>query len=138
MNDEQIKHLEFIQGIVTRMAHSSFWVKGWCVTLVSAFLALYAETGKERMLVCTIIPILIFWGLDAYFLKQERIFRELYDSARKGELELFVLTPPIESKALRSNKKTIFFNSFFSQTLLMLYVPLIGLIAIVYLLSVNV
>lgn len=79
MSDEHIKHLEFIQGIIIRMAQCSFWVKGWCVTLVSAFLALYAKMGNEKMLICTIIPILTFWGLDAYFLKQERIFRELYD-----------------------------------------------------------
>ena len=135
MSNEQIKHLEFIQNIVTRMAHCSFWVKGWCVTLVSAFLALYAEMGNEKMLVCTIIPILAFWGMDAYFLKQERIFRELYNSVRKGELDLFVLTPPYECKG---NKKTTFINSFFSQTLLMLYVPLTGMIVIVYLLSTNV
>lgn len=48
MSDEHIKHLEFIQGIIIRMAQCSFWVKGWCVTLVSAFLALYAKMGNEK------------------------------------------------------------------------------------------
>lgn len=138
MNDEHIKHLEFIQGIITRMAQCSFWVKGWCVTLVSAFLALYAKMGNEKMLVCTIIPIFTFWGLDAYFLKQERIFRELYNLARKGELDLFVLTPSVETKSLMNNRRTTFINSLFSQTLLILYVSLIGMIAIVYILSTNV
>lgn len=137
MNDEHIKHLEFIQGIITRMAQCSFWVKGWCVTLVSAFLALYAKMGNEKMLVCTIIPIFTFWGLDAYFLKQERIFRELYNLARKGELDLFVLTPSVETKSLMNNRRTTFINSLFSQTLLILYVSLIGMIAIVYILSTN-
>lgn len=138
MNDEHIKHLEFIQGIITRMAQCSFWVKGWCVTLVSAFLALYAKMGNEKMLVCTIIPIFTFWGLDAYFLKQERIFRELYNLARKGELDLFVLTPSVETKSLMNNRRTTLINSLFSQTLLILYVSLIGMIAIVYILSTNV
>lgn len=138
MNDEHIKHLEFIQGIITRMAQCSFWVKGWCVTLVSAFLALYAKMGNEKMLVCTIIPIFTFWGLDAYFLKQERIFRELYNLARKDELDLFVLTPSVETKSLMNNRRTTFINSLFSQTLLILYVSLIGMIAIVYILSTNV
>ena len=29
-----------------------------------------------------LVPVLIFWGLDGYFLWQERLFRALYDHVR--------------------------------------------------------
>ena len=29
-----------------------------------------------------LVPVLIFWGLDGYFLWQERLFRALYDHIR--------------------------------------------------------
>ena len=31
------------------------------------------------------VPSLVFWGLDAYYLRQERLFRLLYDAVRRGE-----------------------------------------------------
>ena len=36
----KLKHLEFIQGIITRMANNSFMLKGWAVTLVAGIFAL--------------------------------------------------------------------------------------------------
>lgn len=45
MADEQLKHLEFIQNVITRMNTNSFQIKAWAVTIVSALLAiaLYAD-----------------------------------------------------------------------------------------------
>jgi len=34
-----------------------------------------------------LIPLLIFWFLDAYFLWQERMYRKLYDWVIKNRLE---------------------------------------------------
>lgn len=34
--DRKIKHLEFIQGVINRLASDSFRMKGWSVVLVSA------------------------------------------------------------------------------------------------------
>ena len=34
-----------------------------------------------------VLPALIFWGLDAYYLQQERLYRALYDHVRKIDLE---------------------------------------------------
>lgn len=35
--EEKIRHLEMVQGIINRMAGNSFFLKGWMVTLVTAF-----------------------------------------------------------------------------------------------------
>lgn len=77
--NEKIEHLKMIQGIITRMNTNSFQIKGWTITLVSALLALYANSGKVTYIFIAIIPVLIFWFLDSYYLQQERKFRALYN-----------------------------------------------------------
>ncbi|MGA7979894.1 MAG: hypothetical protein WCA32_06665 [Chromatiaceae bacterium] len=73
------KHLTLVQGVINRLAGNSFALKGWSVTLVSALLALAARDADTRLVAVALLPALTFWGLDGYFLAQERLFRGLYD-----------------------------------------------------------
>lgn len=82
MENLKIKHLEMIQGIVSRLAKNSFLIKGWSVTITSAIFALGAKGDNESYFAIAIIPVVIFWILDGYFLWQERLFRRLYDEVR--------------------------------------------------------
>ena len=43
-----------------------------------------ATTANPRFLLVALLPALTFWGLDAYYLRQERLFRKLYDAVWKG------------------------------------------------------
>ena len=79
MTEKEMKHLEFIQAIITRMNTNSFLIKGWSITLVSALLALYASNKHVAYIFIAIIPTIIFWFLDSYYLQQERKFRGLYN-----------------------------------------------------------
>jgi hypothetical protein len=80
------KELELIQGVITRMANNSFLVKGWAMTLMSALIAFGKDTVLENpkggyylvMMLAVLIP---FWWLDAFYLRQERIFRKIYEKA---------------------------------------------------------
>ena len=47
MQPEQIKHLEFIQNVITRMNTNSFQIKGWSIVIVSALMAIYASTQNN-------------------------------------------------------------------------------------------
>jgi hypothetical protein len=87
MNEKKLKHLEFIQNIITRMNANSFIIKGWSVTLVSALFALAADKANLKFIFIAYIPIIIFWGLDGFFLSQEKQYRELYNkvAAKKEE-----------------------------------------------------
>lgn len=80
--DPQIRHLEAIQGVINRMAANSFSLKGWSVTIVSALFALAADKSSSSFVLLAYIPACIFWILDGFFLRQERLFRALYDSIR--------------------------------------------------------
>ena len=75
-------HLSMIQGVVSRLGQNSFLLKGWSVLLVSALLAVGAASAEKLILLVALLPVLAFWGLDGYFLWQERLFRALYDHVR--------------------------------------------------------
>ena len=79
---QKLKHLEFIQGVINRLATNSFQMKGWSVVLVAAILVLLARENKLHATFIALAPILVFWALDGYFLWQERLYRALYDHVR--------------------------------------------------------
>lgn len=75
-------HLEMIQGVVNRLSHNSFLLKGWSVILVSAMFAIAVKDSNMILIYLSYFPAISFWGLDGYFLRQERLFRALYDHVR--------------------------------------------------------
>ncbi len=76
-------HLEMIQGIINRLSHNSFLLKGWSVVLISAMFALAAKDSQIIFVYLAYFPAIVFWGLDGYFLHQEKLFRALYDHVRE-------------------------------------------------------
>jgi len=76
------KHLELIQGVINRMAGNSFHLKGWSVVLVSALFALAGSDKNVYFVYLAFLPAIAFWVLDGYFLRQERMYRKLYDAVR--------------------------------------------------------
>ena len=83
-SDKQV-HLEMIQNVINRLSQNSFLLKGWSIVLVSALLALTAKDSNAFFIYISYFPAISFWGLDGYFLHQERMFRKLYDHVRKLE-----------------------------------------------------
>ena len=73
------------QTVIDRMGRNSFQLKGWSMTLIVASTVLIARTNLPSPLfsLALILPIIVFWGLDGYFLWQEKLFRGIYDDVRK-------------------------------------------------------
>lgn len=83
VEEDLVKHLEFIQNAITRMANNSFLLKGWTVTIVAALFALAAQNSNSKFVILAFFPVVIFWILDAYYLWQEILFRALYNDIRQ-------------------------------------------------------
>jgi hypothetical protein len=112
MTDLQLKRVELLQNIITRMAQNSFTIKGWAVTVVAALLALSNKESDRWFAVYALYPAMAFWGLDAYYLMLERLFRELSKQpAVPGEEFAFKAKPTVRR----------FFSAAFSPTVLPLY-----------------
>jgi hypothetical protein len=100
------------------MANNSFLIKGWAVTLNVAILSLSKDDIDSKIISITIFLTLLFWILDAYFLKQERIFRQRYDEVRiQSENEIDFSMEPISNQ----NSITNYFVVAFSKTLSIFY-----------------
>lgn len=132
--EKRIKHLEMIQAIITRMASNSFALKGWAVTLVAGIFALSSKEADKLYFLIAYVPIIIFWGLDTYYLRQERLFRCLYNSVRvKSDTEIDFCMNTSEFKS----NETQYQNCLLSTTEIWFYLPLAllstGVIIITYL-----
>ena len=127
--ERQLAHMQMVQAVITRMASNSFHIKGWSVTLVAALFALAAADDINEYFVClAYFPAFMFWALDAYCLRQERLFRKLYDHIRTQK----------ESKTDFSMSTTTFENDVdgmwkvaWSPTLKMFHCTLTGSIIVV-------
>ena len=87
--EAKLKHLEFIQNVITRMNYNSFLIKGWTITLVSALFALAAKDANINYVLISYIVIPVFWVLDGFYISRERQYRDLYrDIAKKPENEI--------------------------------------------------
>lgn len=132
MDNNKIKHLEFIQSTITRMNQNSFQIKGWMITLVSALLALYASSEKVAYILIAIVPVIVFWLLDAYYLQQERRFRGVYNdvaglSPDDSRINVREFEMPIQKYQC---EKYCYFNVLFSRTIFPLYgIVIVGLVA---------
>jgi len=120
------KHLEFIQNVITRMNTNSFLIKGWMVTLVSALFALAAKDTDARYAMITFFAVPVFWGLDAFYLAQERKYRSLYDAVRRGAVDRFAM----DASGFKQCRNR-WFCTLFSISLLLLYVGVIAAAVIV-------
>ena len=131
--EQKHKHLEFIQGVVNRLATDSFRVKGWSVVLISALFVLLTKEERVGLALIGLVPVFFFWGLDGYFLWQEHLFRVLYDHVRVQEESAIDFS--MDVSALRTGWKRTWFGAILSTTLILFYGALI--IAIVCIVLFN-
>ena len=127
-NENMLKYLEFLQNIITRMNTNSFQIKTFAITIASAIIAFFYNKNYDKSaLVFYIAMILIFWILDASYLRMERAYRDIYNDVIKGEkYELFNLS----AKERLKNSKFNYCCIIFSWSLAPLYLCLIIMVLI--------
>lgn len=90
-----------IQGVINRMAQNSFMLKGWNIVIVSALFAFSFKGSQLPFVYIALFPSIVFWGLDGYFLRQERLFRKLYDHVRalkENEIDFSMNTGKVKNQ----------------------------------------
>jgi len=114
------------------MAHNSFLIKGWAISIVAVVLALTEKTTDNYMITAIlIIPLICFWFLDAFFLQTEKKYRKMYVDVlvkRKNDNDEFLydLNPKRYDKEVKSKIRLMF-----SKTLAWFYgIPLLIVIII--------
>lgn len=133
--EELHKEIDLIQACITRMADNSFRLKELYVSLVTiALTVMLSQEYKFSIIGLFLFCVtIVFWGLDAFFLKMETLYRWKYEwvikKREKGIREhLYNLNPHNKDMWLDiKNKTECFMNFVFSKTL----VPLYGTVAVV-------
>lgn len=134
--DKEIIHkeLDLIQDVIKRMAANSFQVKAWLIGILSGIIAVKSDQlfggmvammtlGKSGVLglnALLLLPIFTFWYLDAFFLRTERLYVQIYNWVVKNRStsteHLYDLNPR------RFDEKVASIGSImFSKTLLPFY-----------------
>ena len=109
--DKTIAHLGFIQAVITRMGTNSFLLKGWSITLVAAIFALSAKDADHRFVLIAYFPVIVFWGLDGFFLHQEKLFRKLYEEVANSNIASDLFTMNTESvRGMVSSLSAVIFS----------------------------
>ncbi len=94
MDASRIKYLELIQAVIARLAGHSFAIKSVAITVASGLIGFAAAEKNAKVLLVALIPVFAAWGLDAFYLQRERMFRALYESERReGGEASFLLDP---------------------------------------------
>jgi len=85
-DEATIAHLNMLQGVINRMASSSFALKALAVMIAAAVIALAStqQFGRPILPVAGLLPVVVFWLMDAQYLRLEKLYRALYDDVRKG------------------------------------------------------
>lgn len=132
------KHLEFLQNNITRMNQCSFQMKGWVITIVSAFIAAYVATisdtnpGNKLFIIVAVIPTVIFWFLDSLYLSKENKFIEMYNDVAgitEGKKRVKLKAYEIPMKKYKGWKFSIF-KAMISPSEIILYgLIILGLLA---------
>ena len=115
-DNNKVKHLEFIQNIITRMNTNSFQIKGMAITIVAAFMAIYAANKDSNYIILAIITLLLFWFLDTYYLTLERRFRALYNKVIQEDSKIKLFDMDIKAKEYKKGNL-----SFVSVFLIVVY-----------------
>ncbi len=133
--ENKLKHLEMIQAIITRMNSNSFMLKGWAVTLVAGVFALASKESNEFYFLIAFIPSIIFWGLDAYYLLQERLYRSLYNIVRALDENDVDFSMNTKREDILKDEKNTFCSCLRSDTILCFYLPLTVISLLVFIIS---
>ena len=87
-DEVSIAHMYMIQDVVTRLETNCFMLKAVCMSLVVALLAFMSSTDNASYyyILFGCVPIVIFWIMDAVYLRMGRMFRKLFNKVRLHQM----------------------------------------------------
>lgn len=133
--EEIHKEIDLIQACITRMAQNSFMIKGWFVSIYAVILALLPEKVNIFLLCIALVAVnMIFWYLDGFFLRTEKIYRKIYDwvleARTKNNRELMYQLNPGEFSGKIEEVESVW-KVMWSKTLRWFYlIPLVIVISV--------
>lgn len=76
-------HIDLIQATIVRMSAASSAAKGWVLPVVTATYGYALTQHADSVAALGMAAALLFWVLDARYLREERAYRRLFAAAVK-------------------------------------------------------
>lgn len=113
----KIAHLGMVQGIVARLSGFSASAKNFCITIVAALVAVAFQKPVPGLIWAGVAVPLLFAALDAYYLAQERRFRDYYNEICARSLvdcaDMRITPTPLQKRSI--------VKAFFSVSVFVIY-----------------
>jgi len=121
-------HLTILQSVIQRMANNSASSKAWCITLVSAILVIVADKAKPQYAWIAVIPMILFFVLDSYYLALEKGIRNAYNDFIKKLHTQALLADDLFVVVPQGGLFGLFVKSMMSFSVWPFYLTLFGMI----------
>ena len=116
----RVKHLEMVQGLITRMAGYGASFKSYCIIVVTAVIGFALTLHRPAVAALALLPVLAFASADAQYLRVERRYRDLFNLIRKEGWDAM----PTFDINLRSAPVQSYFSAITSWSIVGFYAPL--------------
>ncbi len=121
----------YTQEIIKQFKVQSFAIKGFSLTFLGLLIQPYYDNPNIIIGMVYIAAIFIFWYLDAFYLRMERIYRDIEKKTEKSEIaEEFSLDYQLHQD---SKNKHPMCSVMLSKTILPLYAIQLILVIVIYL-----
>ena len=118
-DNNYIEYFKVIQNTISRFSQNSFLIKAWSITIIAGISVLTFTFITSLIFTVLIGVVIIFWVLDSYHLRLERLYRFLYedvvdafnDLSRKTQIKLFDMKYEAFKQKIPSFLKTMISKS---------------------------
>lgn len=130
------KATAFVEKMVKEERNGQLVIKGWFVSIYAVILALLPERVNMFLLCISLVAVnVIFWYLDGFFLRTEKIYRKIYDwvlaERPQNNRELMYQLNPIKFKGKIEEVESIW-TVMWSKTLRWFYLIPLVIVIVVY------
>lgn len=134
-SSEIVKHLEFVQAVIARLAGASALVKAWCLTLATATLGYAWTKNADEIAWVAMFVVMMFAFLDVRYLREEQKYRTLYEEVRLAKADPFDMDarPCGERRSPRYNASCGWWPAIRSWSVWIFYGPILILAVVVWL-----
>jgi len=124
-------HLETVRALVARTSLGSFVLRAWSLLIVGALSAVAVDPAHARFAWLAVFMAIVFWMVDAHFLRQARLFRRAHE--RIERLPENEIDSSLETSLMHVEREP-FRSVVFSTAISVFYVALLASVAVVRLL----
>jgi hypothetical protein len=125
-------HITTLQNIISRLSNYSMNCKTWAVTIVSALCVIIFDPQKVTYFYVVIIPIILFWLFDCYYLGLEKVFRIIYNDFLKNIRDDTTSIYDDIQFSVKRKRLINFFKAMSSTSTTPLYGILAGIVVLLY------